>query len=189
MKYQLIVIGASLGGMAAMRKMLSCLPKVFNIPVTLVLHRNSDSTENLFTNSLNKNSSLPVIEAEDKMPIQASTCYIAPANYHLLIDGDHFALSTGEKVNFSRPSIDVLFESAADSFGSSLIGVLMTGSNTDGSCGLAAIKAKGGMTIVQDVKEARAAEMPESAIRITEPDYILPVKEIGQLLVDMAKVS
>lgn len=188
MKYQLIAMGASLGGIEATQILLSYLPKTFNIPVTLVLHRNSSSSTNLIMNSLNKKSNLSVIEAEDKMPIQASNCYIAPADYHLLVDGDHFALSTSEKINYSRPSIDVLFESAADTFHSNLIAVLLTGSNADGSRGLATVKAKGGLTVVQDVEEARAAFMPESAIRIVAPDYILPLKKIGPLLVDMAKV-
>ena len=189
MKYQLIVMGASLGGIEASRTILSYLPKTFCIPIALVLHRNPVSLTDLITEALNKKSNIQVVEAEDKMPVKPKCCYIAPAGYHLLIDDDHFALSTAEKVNYSRPSIDVLFETASDTFHSRLIAILLTGNNADGSCGLAAVNKKGGLTIVQDVNEARAAIMPESAIQATVPDHVLPLKEIGPLLINLANIS
>ena len=126
---------------------------------------------------------MPVEEPEDKDPIIQGHIYIAPPDYHLLVEYGSFSLSTEEPVIFARPSIDVLFESAAESYGEKAIGVILTGANSDGSHGVAAIKTHGGLVIVQDPVTAEAPAMPESAIKATQIDRILPLSEISPFLV------
>jgi two-component system chemotaxis response regulator CheB len=185
MEKRLIVIGTSLGGLEATKVILSEIPYSFNIPIALVIHREEYSPSDLLIDILNKDGQIKVVEAEDKMKIENSKCFIAPAGYHLLVDGNHFALSQEEKVNHSRPSIDVLLESAADTYRSNLIAVVLTGNSVDGAKGLKAVKAKGGITIAQDPHEAKAKIMPKAAICTANPDYVIPLIEIRSLLLKL----
>lgn len=185
MDFRIIVIGASLGGMAALRLVLKALPKDFTVPVAVVLHR-AGGHQGMAVNALQMSCALRVLEIEDKQPVLSGHVFIGPANYHVLVEDDHFALSVDEAVNYARPSIDVLFESAADSFGGQVIGVILTGASADGAQGLAAIKEKGGMAVVQDPGTADAPTMPEAAIAASTVDLILPLPGIGPFLTRIA---
>jgi len=183
MKYEAIVIGVSSGGMNALKSMFSRLPKAFNTPIIIVQHISSQS-DNLWIRLLNDKSNLSIKEADEKESIERGNVYIAPANYHLLIERNKtFSLTVDERVNFARPSIDVLFESAAEAYKNNLIGVILTGSNNDGANGLKRIKECGGLTIVQDPTTAESAFMPTSAIAAMQVDYILSLEDIIELLI------
>jgi two-component system chemotaxis response regulator CheB len=137
---------------------------------------------------LNDKSNITIKEADEKEKIEKRTVYIAPPNYHLMIERNKtFSLSIDELVNYARPSIDVLFESAANAYKNKLIGVILTGSNSDGTAGLKKIKEYGGLTIVQDPKTAESAYMPASAIAAIKPDYILSLEDIINLLIKTDK--
>ncbi|WP_166367267.1 chemotaxis protein CheB [Pseudomonas akapageensis] len=182
-----IVIGASAGGVEALLKVLGALPGDFRLPVLIVLHlpdeRHSDLAE-VFARRLQR----PVKEAQDKESIAGGMLYFAGPGYHLSVEQDRsLSLSLEDRVNFSRPAIDILFESAADAYGPALIGVLLTGANEDGAKGLARIKDCGGLTVVQDPAEARVTVMPRAAIKLHTPDYILTLNGIGHLLADLDK--
>lgn len=180
-----VVIGASYGGMEAIRNLLMNLPPGFDLPVIIVLHIGSNKISNYLL-QLNHKLSVTVKEAEEKEPIRQNTVYFAPPNYHLQIELDYsFSLSTDSKINFSRPSIDVLFETAAWTFRSKLTGILLTGSNNDGANGLLAIKEHGGITIVENPETAFAKTMPCSAIELFQPDYVLSLDEIAEKLIAM----
>lgn len=182
MRPELIVIGASAGGLNALRIVLGEIPKNFPVPIIVVLHI-SPQADDFWIQNMNKKCQLNVKEAEDKEQIQSGTIYFAPANYHVLIDEHRtIALSVDEKVNYSRPSIDVLFESAADVYKEKTLGVILTGSSNDGSNGLKKIKEKGGITVAQDPTEAEYKLMPEKAIQTSKIDHILPLEEISKLL-------
>src|ERR1035437_4106542 len=186
-QYEAIVIGVSSGGMNAMKVMFSLLTKDFNTPIIIVQHISAHS-DNQWIKLLNNQSNLSIKEADEKENIEQGKVYIAPPNYHLMIEKDKtFSLTIDERVNFARPSIDVLFESAAEAYKDKLIGVVLTGSNADGSAGLKRIKECGGLTIVQDPATAESAYMPQSAIAATIPDYILPLKDITELLIKLDK--
>lgn len=185
MSYQLIVIGASSGGSKAISTILNKLPREFPVPIAIVLHRaeNSDALSNV----LQRNCALKVLEVIDKTEIQKGYVYLAPANYHLIIDKTYFSLSVDEPVHFARPSIDILCESAADSFGAHVIGVLLTGSSSDGAEGLFLIKQCGGYTIVEDPKTATSKIMPEAALKLDAASQVLELEEIPQQLIMMCK--
>lgn len=177
--YQAVVIGASKGGLSALSILLHELPENYRMPVIVVQHIHEDSTSRL-SSFLGRHSRMKVTEAIDKAPIEISTVYIAPAGYHLMIEADRiFSLSVDPRVNCSRPSIDVLFESAVDVYVDKLVGVILTGANTDGAQGLKKIRAAGGLTLVQDPRTAEAIEMPNAAIDVVKVDKILPVQELG----------
>jgi two-component system chemotaxis response regulator CheB len=183
MQYEAIVIGVSSGGMNAMKIIFSLLPGNFSMPIIIVQHVGSHS-ENAWIKLLNDKSNLEIKEADEKEKIEKGKVYIAPANYHLLIERNKtFSLTTDEKVNFARPSIDVLFESAAEAYQNKLIGVVLTGSNNDGTKGIKRIKEYGGLTIVQDPDTAESSFMPASVIASFLPDYILPLEEIIKILI------
>jgi two-component system chemotaxis response regulator CheB len=187
MRYEAIVIGVSSGGMNAMKVMFSLLPKDFNIPVIIVQHMGANSDSH-WIKLLNNNSNLPVKEADEKEKIENGIVYIAPPNYHLLIENDRtFSLAVDERVNYSRPSIDVLFESAAEAYAGQLIGVILTGSNHDGTNGIKRVKECGGMAIIQDPETAESAYMPKSAIAAIKPDYVLSLEAITELLIELDK--
>lgn len=188
MRYELIVVGASLGGFHALEQVLGGLPPGFPLPIVVVQHRSSDSDE-LLAVLLKRKSHLPVIEADDKQSIMPGHVYLAPANYHLLVEERHLALSTQPPVEFARPSIDVLFESAADAFRERVVAVLLTGSNRDGAQGMARIKDCGGLTLVQDPASAESVRMPEAAIAASEIDRVLPLSEIADFLIDISTGS
>jgi len=178
-KLKAIVIGASAGGREALKVILKVLPANFALPVMVAMHRHPHSDDYL-ENSLNNDCSMRVKQADEKEQIKQGTVYIAPPNYHLLIeDADMLSLSVEQAVNYARPSIDVLFESAAYIYGDALVGLILTGANNDGSRGLKEIKERGGLALVQDPETAEARAMPEAAIAATAPDYILPLIEIG----------
>jgi two-component system, chemotaxis family, protein-glutamate methylesterase/glutaminase len=182
MKYEAIVIGVSSGGMNAMKVMFSLLPKNFSTPIIIVQHMGARSDSQLIQ-LLNGMSNLSIKEADEKEKIEKGTVYIAPPNYHLMIERDKtFSLTVDERVNYARPSIDVLFESAADAYNDKLIGIILTGSNSDGTAGLKKIKEYGGLTIAQDPKTSESAYMPASAIAVVEMDFILSLEEIIKLL-------
>jgi len=183
MNYEAIVIGVSSGGLNAMKIMFSLLPADFQTPVIIVQHL-SPRSENQWIHLLNDKSTLTIKEADEKEKIEPGNIYIAPPNYHLLIERNKtFSLTVAERVNFARPSIDVLFESAAEAYRNKLIGVILTGSNNDGTNGLKRIQECGGLTIVQDPATAESAYMPTSAIAAIQPDFILPLTEIIELLI------
>lgn len=177
-----VVIGSSSGGINALSFILERLPADFKIPVLVVQHLHAES-EGYWIDLINKKSNVIVKEADNKEDIQEGHVYIAPPDYHLLVDyDDTIALSKDEKVNFSRPSVDVLFESASDVYGTRLAGIVLTGANDDGAQGLKRIKEKGGITIVQDPAEAAYKEMPEAAIRKSKTDFILSLHGIVEFL-------
>ncbi|HEJ1057193.1 TPA: chemotaxis protein CheB [Pseudomonas putida] len=177
-----VVIGASAGGVAALFQVLGTLPSVFAIPVLCVLHLPDDRHSQL-AGVLQRRLHRPVCEARDKERISGGQIYVAGPGYHLSVERDlTLSLSQEEPVHFSRPAIDFLFISAADAYGDSLLGVLLTGANEDGARGLAYIKNNGGRTIVQDPRDAQVALMPEAALALHQPDHILTLSGIGQLL-------
>ena len=180
-KCELVVMGASMGGLNALETVLKFLPSTFTAPVAVVLHRSVDSTDGL-VNVLRKVSRLKIREPLDKEPIQPGHVYIAAADYHLLVDGCSFALSTGAPELFARPSIDVLFESAAECYGSKLAAIIMTGASTDGTRGVEAVDAAGGTVIIQDPATADSPLMPRSALNAVTTDYLLSLPEIGRCL-------
>jgi two-component system, chemotaxis family, protein-glutamate methylesterase/glutaminase len=180
-----VVIGASYGGMEAIRFLLASLRKEIQVPVFAVLHIGNNNIDT-YLSVLNKNSEFKVKEAGENENICKRTVYFAPPNYHLQVENKSLlSLSTDEKVNFSRPSIDVLFETAAWAFKDELLGILLTGSNSDGAMGMKTIKNFGGITIVENPETAFAKAMPFSAISLSTPDYILDLKDIPQKIADL----
>lgn len=180
--YRAIVIGVSAGGLEALSLILPELPESFALPIIVVQHL-CEGRENNIPKYLNSKSSILVKEADEKEVIQPGTVYLAPAGYHLLIETDRsLSLSLDPRVNYARPSIDILFESAADVYEEELIGIILTGANNDGSHGLRKIKQLGGLTIVQDPVTAASDCMPLMAIQATEVDHILALEEIGPFL-------
>ena len=181
-----VVIGASAGGVGALMKVLGALPADFPLPLAMVLHLRPDAG-NFLADILNRHTPLQVRQAEEKEHPRPGVAYLAPPNYHLLIEEDRsLALNVDERVNFARPSVDVLFDSAAHAFGPALIGVVLTGANADGARGAARIKAAGGVVVVQDPAEAEARAMPEAALTATTPDRVLTLAEIGPLLMELS---
>jgi len=185
MKPALIAIGASLGGLDALKMVLSALPASFAPPLVIVQHRAATDTEPLAF-VLRTRSALPLQEAEDKLPIEAGQVYLAPADYHLLAEGDHFALSSDEPVAHARPSIDVFFESVAECFGARAVGVVLTGTGEDGALGLAAIRQRGGRALVESPATALAPDMPAAAVRRVPDAVVLPLAAIGPYLLELA---
>ncbi|HEX8148399.1 MAG TPA: chemotaxis protein CheB [Pyrinomonadaceae bacterium] len=178
---RVVVVGTSAGGLAAMQVLLPGLADDFPWPVVLVQHRSKEPGSEL-CKYLGRCCRRNVSEPEDKEPIMAGRVYLAPRDYHLLVERGNFALSTEAPVYFARPSIDVLFESAADAYGAGVVGVVLTGANGDGARGLARIKAAGGVAVVQDPSTARAPEMPRAAIKAANVDRVLPLPEIAPFL-------
>src|SRR6185295_17351925 len=163
-------------------------PKTFPLPIAVVQHRYRSSNEGL-PEFLRRHSKLNVVDTVDKEWIRAGTIYLAPANYHLLVERGELSLSVDEAVAYSRPSIDVLFESAADAYPGSVIGVVLTGANADGAKGAKRIKQRGGFVLVQDPATAESPAMPQAAIDATRVDRILPLDRIGPFLVELSRSS
>ena len=182
MSYELIVIGASWGGLHAVSEILAALPEDLDAAVVVAQHRKADSLDGGLASILSLRTRLPVRDAEGKEPIAPGNVYLAPPDYHLLIDRGYFSLSTEDPVRYARPSVDVLFESAAEAYGERVIGVILTGANEDGAAGLARIKEAGGVAIVQDPQTAERARMPEAALEATSADVVLPLDEISPFL-------
>jgi two-component system chemotaxis response regulator CheB len=180
--YRAVVVGVSAGGLEVLNSILGCLPADFYPALMIVQHLHPQQCDYL-VGHLNAICRLPVKEAEEKDVIACGRVYLAPANYHLLVEADKtFALSTDEKVNYSRPSIDVLFETAAEAYGAELIGVILTGASRDGAAGLRRIKEAAGLTIVQDPATAEFPAMPQAALEETQADHVLNIEGIGTLL-------
>ena len=177
-----VVIGASAGGVDALLTLLPALSKDLGPPVFVVVHLPRERPS-LLAQVFALRCAVPVLEAEDKMPIEAGTVYVAPPDYHLLLDrGPSITLSTDEPVNYSRPSIDALFESAADVYRARLAAIILTGANDDGAAGMAAVVQAGGVAIVQSPGTATASAMPTAALARTPVDHILPLDSIATLL-------
>ena len=179
--YDLVVVGTSWGGLAALKTLVGALPASFRMAVTLVQHRHKDS-DHVLRALLQERSHLIVCEVEDKMPLEEGHIYVAPPDYHTLIEPGHFALSTEAPVRFSRPSIDVTFNSAADAYGHRVVGIVMTGANTDGALGLRRISDLGGLAIIQDPKTAESPTMPEAAQKAVPRARVMPLPRIGEYL-------
>jgi len=177
-----VAIGTSAGGLAALGVLVSGLAADGRLPLLVVQHVPPHAPTQL-VEIFQRKTALRVKEAEDKEPVTAGTLYFASPGYHLLVEQDcTFSLSQDDAVHFSRPSIDVLFESAADAWGPRLAAILLTGANEDGARGLEAVQRAGGLTVVQEPREAQVASMPLAALQLMTPDYILPLRDIHQLL-------
>lgn len=188
-KYEAIVIGVSEGGMQALSSLLASLPVGFSMPVIIVYHRMS-TPDSFLEEHLDGLCKLKVVEAVPNEKIMSGKVYIAPGGYHLMIEREKlFSLSVDAPVNYSIPSIDVLFDSAADVYKEKLIAVILTGANADGSNGLKKIRALGGLGVVQDPETADVRFMPESAISIAGADHILALEDIGPFLVEINNVN
>lgn len=183
-----VVIGASAGAMESLSAILPALAADFPLPVMVVVHLPSDK-KSILAGLFDEKCALTVKEAEDKEPLRAGMIYFAPSDYHLLVEKDgHLSLSSEEPVQYSRPSIDVLFETAADAYGNGLLGIVLSGANDDGSAGLKAILAAGGEGWVQNPKTAYASLMPESALRKNPRARSMELLQIAQHLKESAKL-
>ena len=180
----MIAVGASWGGLKALRAVAHGLPSHFRVPITFVQHRSKESAA--LRDLLQDCTSLIVCEVEDKQPIMGGYIYLAPPDYHLLVDGDAFSLSVDEPVRYSRPSIDVFFESVAERFGPEAVGVVLTGANEDGAAGLRQISARGGQAIVQDPRTAESPIMPRAALRAVPSALALPLERMTPYLISLA---
>jgi two-component system chemotaxis response regulator CheB len=183
--YKAIVMGVSAGGLSVLSKLFPCLPERFPLPVIVVQHVAVTAHRHIYIHFNNK-CTLTIKEADDKEEIRPGFVYFAPPDYHLLIERDEtFSLSIDARVNYSRPSIDVLFESAVYAWSSGLIGILLTGANNDGAHGMWLIKEHGGLTIAQDPATAEYPVMPQAAIDEVAVDKILPIEGIGEFLMKL----
>jgi two-component system chemotaxis response regulator CheB len=181
-RYEAVVIGSSAGGLNALKTLFRGLDQGFRLPLIIVQHISPDS-DNYLIHILNDMRKLKVKEADEKEIPMPGMAYIAPPNYHLLVEPDHaFTLTVDERVNYARPSIDVLFETAAEAYRHKLIGIILTGANNDGSKGVKRIKEMGGLVIVQDPDTAEVDSMPRAAMLATTVDHLLPLEEIAALL-------
>jgi len=184
--FDAVVIGVSMGGLQALKAILPCLPKGFVIPVVIVLHQSTTVGSSL-ASLLDGVFEIDVKEAELNEKVEAGYVYLSSPGYHLLIEQDKtFALSIDPPVNFSIPSIDVLFESAAEAYGDGLVGIILTGANADGSQGLKVLGQRGGLTVVQDPDTAEAKTMPEAAIAAADVRCIIPLSEMGEFILRLA---
>jgi len=181
--FRIVVIGGSAGSLEVIINILQELPQDSGAVFIIVVHRKNDK-DSILENLLSYKTSLKVIEVEDKDPIIPNTIYLAPPDYHLLIENEqNFSLDSSEKVHFSRPSIDVTFESVAGIFSTRVIGILLSGANADGAAGLSSIKKMGGFTIVQNPETAEVGFMPQQAIHRGAVDYILDANKIPAALI------
>ncbi len=182
MEFKAVVVGVSSGGFEALKILVPGLRPDIAVPVLIVQHLSAQA-ESYLPVRLDEVSPIKVKEAEDKERLQPGVVYLAPPDYHLLLEADgSLSLSVDPKVNFSRPSVDVLFESASDAFGPALVGVVLTGANHDGAKGLACIKHRGGLAIVQSPESAQADAMPRAALEATSVDHVLPLHHIAPFL-------
>jgi len=188
-KYKLIVVGGSAGSLDAILKIVAALPDNNYLATVIIVHRKNDN-ESILVDLLSARTILDVKEIEDKEIITGGTVYIAPADYHLLFENENmFSLDASEKIHYSRPSIDVSFESAARIFGEYCIGILLSGANADGAEGLMKIKQCGGFTIVQNPESAEVAYMPQQALDIMNPDAILNAGELSNFIYNLFKAN
>lgn len=190
MPYAVVVIGSSVGGLDAVSTVLAALPEGFPLPIVIAQHRGTmPPADGTLQAIWQRHTALVVCDAEDKSPILPGHVYVAPADYHLMIEGrDAFALSTGEPVLWARPSIDVLFQTVAEAYGDGAIGVILTGASADGSQGLRAIRARGGCALVQDPSGAVCDVMPRAALATTLVNHVLGPGDLGRMLGALAGV-
>ncbi len=187
MKYEAIAIGASAGGLNAFKAILPLLKEAFPLPILIVQHI-SPQSDNYMTVHLDKLCKIRVKEAEEKEKIKPGYAYFSPPNFHMLIEEDRsISFSVENKVNYARPSIDVMFETAAYAYTNRLIGIILTGANNDGATGLKRIQDLGGLTIAQDPEDAEVQTMPASALKIMKPDKILKLNQIAGYLNNLTK--
>jgi two-component system chemotaxis response regulator CheB len=179
--YDIVVVGTSWGGLAALRALVAALPASFRMAVTLVQHRHKDS-DHVLRALLQERSPLAVCEVEDKMPLEQGHVYVAPPDYHTLVEPGYFSLSTEAPVRYSRPSIDVTFSSAADAYAHRAVGVILTGANADGALGLRRISDRGGLALVQDPGSAESGTMPAAAQRAVPRARVMPLPAIAAYL-------
>jgi two-component system chemotaxis response regulator CheB len=177
--YELIVIGTSWGGLEALSRLLGDLRDDVHPPIVIAQHRLAESEAPVLGRLLQNHTRRVVSDPDDKTPLEQDHVYIGPPDYHVLVENGHLALSTDAPVNFARPSIDVLFDSAADAYGDRTIGIVLTGANSDGAEGLARIKDRGGVAIVQDPATSVKRAMPDAALAATAADAVLPLEEIA----------
>ncbi len=185
MSSRIIVVGGSWGGLRAVRCVLEPLGADLDAGVVVVLHRLAGAQRHGLAQLLQGSCALPVSEVDDKDELVPGRVYVAPTDYHLLVEPGGFALSTDERVQHSRPSIDIALESAADACGAAVVGVILTGANADGAEGLARVKRRGGVAVVQDPADAERRTMPDAALAATEVDATLRLSEIGPYLVEL----
>jgi two-component system, chemotaxis family, protein-glutamate methylesterase/glutaminase len=169
-----------------MTKLLGALPGDFPVPIVVVQHRSKDS-DRLLSRLLQDSTDLAVCEIEDKDALKPGTVHVAPADYHIMLERDYISLTTEEPVRFSRPSIDVMFDSAADTYADRAIGVVLTGANEDGARGLANIARRGGRALVQDPKTAEIPIMPQAAIRAVPSAEVLPLPRLAPRLIELSR--
>lgn len=184
-QYKALVIGGSAGSFPLVVKILSSLPKNFHLPVFLCLHR-LKHVRHGFVEALSIKSNIPVIEPDDKTPIKAGVAYLAPSNYHMFVEvGFTIALSTDEMVKYSRPSIDLTFDTASYVYRDKMVGVIVSGANTDGADGIRKSKERGAFTIAQNPEEATIKTMPDAAIKAATMDKIMNIDDICNFLKDL----
>jgi two-component system chemotaxis response regulator CheB len=184
MPKSLVVMGSSLGALDALRKILPELHRDFSAALVIVLHRDKEESGELLP-LLESMCDLPIEFPLDKDPILTGHIYLAPPNYHLLIESDHFAYSIDEPEDYARPSIDALFESAAEAYGQNVTGIVLTGMREDGAKGIASIYQYGGATVVQTPSQAKASSMPEAALAAVPTAQVMSLEEIGNFLSKM----
>jgi two-component system chemotaxis response regulator CheB len=180
--YEVIVIGTSWGGLDALSRLLDGLHDALHQPIVIAQHRSPESEGEVLGRLLQHHTRRFVGDPDDKTPIEPDHVYLGPPDYHVLVENGHVALSTDAPVQYARPSIDVLFESAADAYGDRAIGIVLTGANADGAQGLARIKDRGGVAIVQDPATSERRAMPDAAIAATVADAVLTLEEIPRFL-------
>ena len=185
--YEIIVVGASWGGLAAVRAIVGALPADFDIPIVIVQHRHRDSDSRL-GRFIVRHTHMHVCDVEDKMPVEPGRLYVAPPDYHTMVEEGHLALSTDAPVRYSRPSIDVMLTSAADAYGRRTVGVILTGANADGAQGLRRVADVGGLPIVQDPASAEVSTMPAAAIAAVPQARVFPLDRIGGYLATLPSI-
>jgi two-component system, chemotaxis family, protein-glutamate methylesterase/glutaminase len=183
--YAVVAIGTSWGGLTAMSKLLGALPDDFSIPIVIVQHRGKDSNK-LLSQLLQDATPLTVSEIEDKDLLEPGKVHVAPADYHVLVERGYLSLTVEEPVRYSRPSIDVMFASAGDTYGKEAIGVVLTGANEDGSRGLAHIVKRGGKALIQSPKTAEIPIMPEAAAKAVPSAEVLPLPQLSKRLIELS---
>jgi two-component system, chemotaxis family, protein-glutamate methylesterase/glutaminase len=186
--YEIILAGTSWGGLQALSALVGALPADFAVPIVLVQHRHRESNH-LLSSLLQDRTALTVCEVEDKLPIEPGKVFVAPADYHLLVERGQFSLSLDEPVRFSRPSIDVTLSSGADAYGSAAVGVVLTGANADGAVGLRRIADRGGLAIVQDPATAESSAMPTAALRSVPTARVFPLPELARFVAGLSTKS
>lgn len=184
-KHQALIIGGSAGSLEVLMKVFPKLPEVISFAIIIVLHR-KNTEDSLLEELFSLKTKIPVSEVEDKVPLQPGFIYIAPSDYHILFEKDYtLSLDASEKVNYSRPSIDVAFESSAALYKSGLTAILLSGANADGTKGLIAVNAEGGVTVVQNPETALMPFMPNSALKNSSPNLVLDADEITTFIISL----